>query len=153
MAGKAVLAMAVSSEAMPTPIATDSMAQWRAAPSNPSGIACWVGCVMGKSDRNKLKGNILLQMLQLCWRRSNFSTLSPKQTDLKRFFQISTLAVDKVVGKPLLTAQNACNDKVSNKMPNQKAHFYPNKINDLQKGFLRLQGSGQVLENFFSVHK
>ena len=85
----------------------------------------------GASDRNKLKGNILLQMLLLCWRRSNFSTLSSKRADLKHFFQISTLTVDKVVGKSLLTAQNACNDKVSNKMPNPQAHFYLNKINDL----------------------
>jgi hypothetical protein len=84
---------------------------------------------------------------------SNFSTFPAKQADLKRFFQISTSSVDKVVDKALLTAQNACNDKLSNKMPNREANFYPNKINDLQWCFGRPQANAATLENFFSVHK
>jgi hypothetical protein len=45
IAGKAVLAIAVSSEAMPTPIASDSMAQPRAPggrPSSPTITACFI---------------------------------------------------------------------------------------------------------------
>ncbi len=43
MAGSAVLAMAVSSDAMPTPIATDSMAQPRAPAGKPSCSAAAAG--------------------------------------------------------------------------------------------------------------
>lgn len=79
--------------------------------------------------------------------------LCANPTVLKRFSQISTPAVDKLVNNHPLTAGNACNDGQFIKMPIREAIFSLIKIKDLRSlaGFWR--SDAPHLEKYFYVHK
>jgi len=71
----------------------------------------------------------------------------------KLFLQISTPTVDKLVNKPHLTAENACNDAGFNKLPILEAVFSLNKIKYLAhpSEYLRHAGTGFI--KYFFVYK
>jgi hypothetical protein len=79
--------------------------------------------------------------------------LSANPTVLKRFSQISTPAVDKLVNNHPLTAGNACNDGQFIKMPIREAIFSLIKIKHLRSLARFRRGAARYLEKYFYVHK
>jgi hypothetical protein len=61
--------------------------------------------------------------------------------------------VDKGVNNRHLTAENAFNDGLFNKMPNPQAYFLCRKINDLRNVKSRRMAFFRHLEKIIFVHK